>query len=153
MINHHVLKIFEIFLDFPIFFRTFLGSSETYPGVQNRSLGTTFPKFWKFPKWSGKCLGGSRRLPGVPRTPYKNINFSSFFLYFSTYIFLMAYCIAYCIAYWTPDQPLRRPLCYCLLPIGLPIGHIYLSRSGGLYFREIWRWTDSLRPPYVYRDN
>ena len=81
-----------MFRDFPRFsdiFRIFLGSSGTYQGVQNRSLGATFPKFWKISKWSRKCLGGSRRPPGVPRTPKQNMKFSrTFFLIVSTHLFL-----------------------------------------------------------------
>ena len=61
MINHHYSWEINIFLnffrDFPICFRTFVGSSGTYPGVQNRSLGATFVKFWKFPKCGPKLPG------------------------------------------------------------------------------------------------
>ena len=53
-----------------------------------RSIGATFVKILKlFIGWSKKCLGGSWKVPGVPRTPYKkkvknpdNLIFNSMFL-------------------------------------------------------------------------
>ena len=57
MRNQHCLKTFR---DFPTFFRTCLGSSGTYPGVQNRSLGATFVKFSKNSKFGPKAPGAHR---------------------------------------------------------------------------------------------
>ena len=61
MINHLYLWLIIILSRFPKivddlwrFCWTFLGSSGTYPGVQNRSLGATFVKFWKSSKFGPK---------------------------------------------------------------------------------------------------
>ena len=41
--------------------------------------------------------------------------------------------MAYCIAYWTPDQPLRRPLCYISATNGKG-GDMLLSIGSGTTF-------------------
>ena len=124
MRNQHWLKIFR---DFWKKNRTLLGSFGTYPGVQNRSLGATFPTIWKFPKWSRKWLGRSRRLPGGPRTPLTNINLSGNLTFFLTFFFkcllncllnclfnCLLYCLLYCLFYCLLHC-LLDCLLYCLL--------------------------------------
>ena len=91
---------------------SFLGFSGTYPGVQNRSLGSTFQKFGNFlngPESVWEAPGGSQESPG-PHT--KILNVPEFFILSNLY-FLMAYCIAY-------------------LPIVLPI-ELPINRLGGRY--------------------
>ena len=80
-----------------------------FRGPQEQLLSMCF----RFLCFFEKCLGGSRTVLGVPRTPLKHIVFPEMqycfkmCLYIAYYIaYCIAYCIsiaysiAYCIAYW-----------------------------------------------------
>ena len=61
-----------------------------------------------FLEWSEMCLGGSRRVLGVPQTPLQNIKFSGIYL-FLKHIYFVAYW--YSICYYVACSFLW---CFCL---------------------------------------
>ena len=126
MINHHFLKIFRDFPRFSNIVRIFLGSSGTYPGVQNRSLGATFQNFRNLqngPKSVWKGPGGSQESPG----PHTKIWISPEILHFLNIFF---YCLLNCLLYC---------LLYCLLNCLLNcLSVLHLLQNTSCCRNQIW---------------
>ena len=82
----HLLKLFGIIWDV---------SGGSLEVVRSNFCQKYFRTFYLLKK----CLGGSRRVLGVPRTVLKNINLSGNLTFFLHIFLIVAYCIAYCTAY------------------------------------------------------
>ena len=102
MINHHCWQFFNTVRDCLIFFWICLGSFGMCLGVAISPQKHFLPKvFWKS-VWSKRCLGGSRRVHGVPQTLLKIIYLSgkSYIvqhMFFNCLLPCLLYCLLNCL--------------------------------------------------------
>ena len=119
---HHFTIFLKFFWQFLKLFGIIWDASRGSLEVVRSNFCQTYVRTFHLLK---KCLGGSRRVLGVPQTILKNINLSGNLILFNLFF---AYCIAYCIAYW-----------FRLESLG-PIHSAWIAHCGitaaGLCFRE-----------------